>query len=445
MEVKKFSEKDFVNEINKIKQKQFLSQIKQYESYIAPQMRTKGFKRINQSERTVVFSFGEITFSRSRWTNGFETRIPVDEWLGLEKYKRYSIEFLYHVAKLATMMPYRQVCKVIDSTLQTIITKDCVLKAVKFVDKLLKEKERYRIFMEELPSRRKVKKIYVEGDGVLVKCTDASDERKYIDLTHFVIHTGSKKVSAKRYELQDKHEILKLNYEKAKDDLLDYIYNNYDIADDTILITNSDMGKGYTSRVFKEIGKALKIKKHEHFWDLYHVKEKLTTSLKKYPSELTELALDAVKNYNFDQIELVFDTVESLTNNDSEYQEFQKFKKKVLNNFKYTKPAHLRNLSNRGIGIMESQHRKITYRMKRRGMYWSRWGISAMANMIVLERANKLRDLFFGDWREIYKEYKENSFSAGRIKRNLKEIPNSAKPLLNNNKNYYYGRVHIKY
>ncbi|MCC9781223.1 hypothetical protein LZU42_03550, partial [Streptococcus agalactiae] len=91
MEVKKFSEKDFVNEINKIKQKQFLSQIEQYESYIAPQMRTKGYKRINQSERTVVFSFGEITFSRSRWTNGFETRIPVDEWLGLEKYKRYSI------------------------------------------------------------------------------------------------------------------------------------------------------------------------------------------------------------------------------------------------------------------------------------------------------------------------------------------------------------------
>ncbi|HEP5106449.1 TPA: ISLre2 family transposase, partial [Streptococcus pyogenes] len=119
--------------------------------------------------------------------------------------------------------------------------------------------------------------------------------------------------------------------------------------------------------------------------------------------------------------------------------------KKILNNFKYTKPAHLRNLSNRGIGIMESQHRKITYRMKRRGMYWSRWGISTMANMIVLERANKLRDLFFGDWREIYKEYKENSFSAGRIKRNLKEIPNCAKPLLNNNKNYYYGRVHIKY
>ncbi|MCC9843645.1 hypothetical protein HK177_06515, partial [Streptococcus agalactiae] len=178
---------------------------------------------------------------------------------------------------MATMMPYRQVCKVIDSTLQTIITKDCVLKAVKFVEKLLKEKERYRFYLEEPPERKKVKKLYVEGDGVMIKSTDSREERRYLDLTHFVIHTGSKKVSTKRYELQDKHEILQLNYDKAKYNLLDYIYNNYEVDDDTILITNSDMGKGYTSRVFKELGKALKVKKHEHFWDIYHVKEKLSS------------------------------------------------------------------------------------------------------------------------------------------------------------------------
>ncbi|HIC0513050.1 TPA: ISLre2 family transposase [Streptococcus agalactiae] len=443
MEVKKFSEKDFVNEINKIKQKQFLSQIEQYESYIAPQMRTKGYKRINQSERTVVFSFGEITFSRSRWTNGFETRIPVDEWLGLEKYKRYSIEFLYHVAKLATMMPYRQVCKVIDSTLQTIITKDCVLKAVKFVEKLLKEKERYRFYLEEPPERKKVKKLYVEGDGVMIKSTDSREERRYLDLTHFVIHTGSKKVSTKRY-VRDKHEILQLNYDKAKYNLLDYIYNNYEVDDDTILITNSDMGKGYTSRVFKELGKALKVKKHEHFWDIYHVKEKLSSYLRKYPIELTDFALDAVKKYNSDKLELVFDTVESLICDELEDQEFQKFKKKVLNNFKYIKPAHLRNLSNRGIGIMESQHRKITYRMKRRGMYWSKWGISTMANMIILERANGLRELFFGSWRKVYSEYKEGSFSAGRLFKKTDELDKFSKPLLKNGRKWSITGIKTK-
>lgn len=51
--------------------------------------------------------------------------------------------------------------------------------------------------------------------------------------------------------------------------------------------------------------------------------------------------------------------------------------------------------------------------MKRRGMYWSKWGISTMANMIILERANGLRELFFGSWRKVYSEYKEGSLVKG--------------------------------
>ncbi|VTS24349.1 Uncharacterised protein [Streptococcus pseudoporcinus] len=54
---------------------------------------------------------------------------------------------------------------------------------------------------------------------------------------------------------------VKLADKLVKEELLDYIYNNYEVSEDTLLITNSDMGKGYTSRVFKEIKKVLKIKK----------------------------------------------------------------------------------------------------------------------------------------------------------------------------------------
>lgn len=43
---------------------------------------------------------------------------------------------------------------------------------------------------------------------------------------------------------------------------------------------------------------------------------------------------------------------------------FFDFKSKLLNRFSFTKPAHLRGLPKNGIGVMESQHRKITYRMK---------------------------------------------------------------------------------
>ena len=64
---------------------------------------------------------------------------------------------------------------------------------------------------------------------------------------------------------------------------------------------------------------------------------------------------------------------------------------------------------------MESQHRKVTYRMKHRGMYWSIKGACAMAKMILLERIDQLDDLFFGDWRRQYQKVKESRLSAGRL------------------------------
>ena len=62
---------------------------------------------------------------------------------------------------------------------------------------------------------------------------------------------------------------------------------------------------------------------------------------------------------------------------------------------------------------MESQHRKVTYRMKHRGMYWSVDGACAMARMILLERIDQLDELFFGDWRKEYEEYRSTSLGAG--------------------------------
>lgn len=64
---------------------------------------------------------------------------------------------------------------------------------------------------------------------------------------------------------------------------------------------------------------------------------------------------------------------------------------------------------------MESQHRKITYRMKRRGMYWSLSGANTMAKMIILERSEQFRDLFFGSWRKDFECYKVLRTNVGRL------------------------------
>ncbi|MCW1089742.1 ISLre2 family transposase, partial [Streptococcus anginosus] len=76
---------------------------------------------------------------------------------------------------------------------------------------------------EEQPQKIQADKIYLEGDGVMVKTTSGGDERHNTDLAHFLVHTGIKKVGKNRYILQNKHEIIHTNYETAREELLDYL------------------------------------------------------------------------------------------------------------------------------------------------------------------------------------------------------------------------------
>ena len=416
MVVMRFDERGFVEELYRQREYEFLKRVAAYDKQIAPTMRANGYKRVDSSERTVLFTFGAMTFSRSRWRRGTKTRYPVDEWLGLKKYMRCSLELMYHLVRYASEMSYRQVCRMIKLSYHLDITKDTVLKAVKLTGQLFSEKSHYRYFVEEEVSEKiKAPVIYIEGDGVLVKTNTGGDEKHNTDLAHFLVHTGTKIVHG-RTVLLNKHEIIHTDYEVARDELLDYLYNHFDITNLTNLVNNADNGKGYTRRVFQNIQKALKIKRHEHFWDAHHVKEKITSFFKSYPKILKDLMFKAIQTHNRKLLKTVLDTVESLVTDDEEYLVFQKFRKKFLNNFKDTKPAKLRGLSHKGIGVMESQHCKVTFRMKHRGMYWSIKGACAMARLILLERIDQLENLFFGNWRKDYQYYKDNQLGVGYLR-----------------------------
>ena len=446
MGLTRFNEKGFVAERDEHCKQLFLKKIADYDQQIAPTMRANGYKRVDSSERTVLFTFGEITFSRNRWRRGHKTRYPVDEWLGLKKYQRCSLELMYHLARYASEMSYRQVCRMIKLSHRLDITKDTVLKAVKLTGQLFSEKEHYRYFVEEqVPEKIKVPIIYIEGDGVLVKTTSGDNEKHNTDLAHFLIHTGTQKVYG-RSVLLNKHEIIHTDYDIARDELLDYLYNHFEITDQTILVTNSDNGKGYTRRVFQNIQKALKIKRHEHFWDAYHVKEKLKQFFKPYPRVLQDLAFKAIQTHDRKLLKTVLDTTEALILDEEEYYDFQNFRQKLLENFKDTKPVKLRGLSHKGIGVMESQHRQVTYRMKHRGMYWSIKGACAMARLILLERIDQLEELFFGDWRKDYQYYHTKRLGVGPLGDNAINNPFPSQKILKQVGKYIgYDRQQYKY
>lgn len=388
-------------------QEAFLKRLKTYDEQMVPVMKARGYKCIQSSERTVAFvSVGEVTFKRRRWKKGNAWCIPVDEALQLPKHIRYSEEMMQVIAKCALVLPYEKAAAYLRETYEISISRSVVHKAVKWCANLLKEREDYRFYKEGNQQKEAVPVIYVEGDGVFVKSKQGTNQGHGIELSHFVIHTGTYQKSKTRTVLQNKHEIINIDNRIAREQVIDYIYNTYDITEDTLLITNSDGGRGYTPYVFKEMAKALKVKHHEHFWDAYHVTQTLKSALAPYDKAILDLAFQAINVHKRGLLKTVFETVESLEEDGDKLEMIHKLKQSFLKQFHYIKPAALRGLTHQGIGIMESQHRKVTYRTKRRGMYWTLDGISTISNLILLADENKLDDFFKGEWRKEYEKIK---------------------------------------
>lgn len=404
-----FDERQYYQELRENNVAQFLKKIEKLDDELMPHMKLQGWKYRKRSEKTVTFSFGVVKYRRRGYSKDGVWRYPVDEELGIVKYGRYSPELLYQIADYATSMPLRQVSAKFEISAQLYIGKSTVHSTTRKVSKLFDEREDYRYYEEtETIEKIKATAIYIEGDGVMVK---AQEKERGIDMAHFLVHTGSERVSNRRYCLKNKSEVISNNHALALEQLEDLLTNHYEITPDTLLITNSDMGKGYTPYVFKEISSIFKCH-HEHFWDAQHLNMKIKEIFRRLPVELKEGLFSAIQKHSKKETRMILDTTESWIDSEEELEKFLKFKKKLLQNFQYTKPAELRGLSHRGIGVMETQHRKITYRMKRRGMYWSERGANTMSKMIIAAYNHSLRELFFGTWREKYAYYQSIEQSA---------------------------------
>ena len=434
LDTKIIDEREFIEKFKEKNLQGFHKFVSDYDNYIAPTMRARGYKFVNYAERTVTFTFGQVTFSRRRWYKNGKCRIPVDEKLGLEKRIAYSKELLYQITKLATMLPYRKVVEVIELMYQVCITKDTVLKAIKLASQLLNEKEDYRFYRDEVVAQKiEAPVIYLEGDGVWIKVSGREKEQQNKELSHFVIHTGTE-VYGKRKILKNKVEIVSPNNRTARKRVVDYIYNHFKITSDTLLVTNSDMGHGYTPYLFKEISHDLGIKHHQHFWDRYHLNKEIKKLVKPYSVELLDQFMKAIDSHCKKKLKTTIDTLESfvlLNQNEKKIDTFKVFKNRILGNFKYTQPPEQRNLDTASLGIMESQHRKISYRMKNRGMYWSLNHVDAMSHLILLSYNQELRDLFFGNWRNEYEKYRSEGMSGAKVRKKINQAPRSLGTIVN--------------
>lgn len=137
-------------------EKEFMLKVEQIENQKASELSLRGWKYVKTASRTVIFTFGEMTYTRRCYKKGNEYCYPVDQALGLIPYVRYSLEICCLIAKLATDMTYRAVARTLEKTKGIHITKDTVLKVRKLVDKLYAERKEFDVLKdEEIVERKK--------------------------------------------------------------------------------------------------------------------------------------------------------------------------------------------------------------------------------------------------------------------------------------------------
>lgn len=418
-----FSEESFTVEMRAMYIRHFIKKMKQVDREHGALLEKEGWFYKETAERRVMFTFGEVVLVRRCYIKKGKRRYPVDEYLGLEPYSRYSKELLYKIAVTAVDLTCRKATAHFKELLHLDISKDTVHKARKIATQLYEEREEYRFFDEEEFIKKEVKVLYIEGDGLLLSTPEANDKKKKTDFSHFLIHEGLEKEYGKRKKTVQRHEIWAASNKAAREKVIDYLYNHYEITTDTLLITNSDMGHGYTPYIFEEIAKTFSCQ-HVHFWDKYHLRKEISQMMKPFPLTFEEELFQAIAKHDKKAAKEVLNKATVLIPEEEEAfcESFVKFSRKLLRNFTYTQSPESRGLSSAGIGIMESNHTKLSYRMKKQARHWSVEGALTMGQMILDKAEGKLHDLFFGDWREEYKKYKSlESLSVQQFLKRSKE------------------------
>ncbi|GMA09282.1 hypothetical protein GCM10025886_24350 [Tetragenococcus halophilus subsp. flandriensis] len=360
---------------------------------VCAQCKKEGFRVDRKSERTITFLFGTVTYVRRRMKNqANEVRYPLDEFLGVRKGLRYSSLVLRNVSRLGSTMVYRHVSQAIDCLTSWQMSHQNVQQLVVKTGELIQTRSTHESRYDGMIAKKKVPYLYLEGDGVEIK----GQKKQRFEIHRFQVCEGSQKVG-NRSEMIAPHFVSHLNRQKAQKEMLAYLQAYYDLSH-TVVISNSDGGSGYEKTVFDEL--ALGCLHHEHFRDRYHVHRKIKQRLYFVP-QLQHRMIGAIEHYDWQEVQLVLDTSESLIEADeAKPLEYLRLLHNYLQrNWVYFQPLKDRRITDPKacIGTIESTHRKITYRMKRQGRLWTKTGAQAMIRVI-----DSLRNQEFEGWLNQY-------------------------------------------
>lgn len=341
------------------------------------------FKRTD--DKTIQFMFGSVQFKHTLMgDDGGQSRYPFDEWLGIRKYQRYSPLVEVKVAEMASESTYREVARVLKEWTPVHISHQTVGSIVKRVGQVQEQADKDEVIeLEEsasLPEGKKVDFLFVEADGVYVRETQRG---KHHEVSHALIYEGWIK-QGKRISL--KHPQYIMTTQKTEDfwkEVQSYVAHRYSL-EQTQVVTNSDGGRGYTADKFQEAFSQSKYYVLNQL-DKYHIYQALNRALGHKTTDYKREIKKAIHNRDWDHFVLWMDTYESTLEEDEKIENLHVFRTYIQNNWEriFDWRDHVDNSPQnaRTMGAMESNQRHITYRMKKRGMHWSKQGAEAIVKI----------------------------------------------------------------
>lgn len=378
---------------------------------IVEEKQAEGWTVERNDEREVQFTFGSVRFSHTLMHDPQgEAHYPFDEWIGLKKYQRRSPLVEVKVAEMVAEITYRETARVLKEWTAVDISHTTVGTIVRKVGEAqAKADEEMVIDLEEsatLPEGEKVDFLYAEADGVFVRGTE---KKKSHEVSHAIIYEGWDK-SGKRVALRNQKVIMTTKRTSEFWKEVQALTANHYALEKTRVVTNSDGGAGYTAEKFQEAF-SQSIYPVLNQLDSYHVFQGLNRALGAQNSDYKSEIRKALVKHDLEHFNRWLDTYESTLDDSERIEKVGEFRTYILNNWDrildWRKRVDSPPDGARSLGAMESNQRRITYRMKKRGMHWSPEGAEAMVKVKQGILNGTLREVYLKDLKRSARKQRE--------------------------------------
>lgn len=230
----------FLFEANKIHKQHIALALQNYDKEIYSKIDHKRFKLIRIDERTILTSYGIITFKRKYYYDNFTNQYCylLDNILKLPKSKRMSNELILKILDLSSKMTYKEVGESLSN--EFTLSKYTIWKTIK--DVLL---ETYF----DIDINRNGNKIHVQIDEKYIGMINSNNKKRYYTLTIF----AGKSVIGNKTRLLNKTVISSSNLPDLKKRLNDMLINRYKVQLDEEIYVSGDFAayiRGFIDSIY---------------------------------------------------------------------------------------------------------------------------------------------------------------------------------------------------